>query len=251
VPLDKPYYGCPFPEAFLRFWKKYVVFKGRASRSEFWWWTLANAGVNIVLYIILELSDGKTAFLGTIWSLATFIPMLALIVRRLHDIDKPGWLVAIYYVILLIGSVLIFIGAGSALLSSIGGAAYGFDSAYGTATAGSIVALIIGVVAMLAAGIVGIVFMAMPSKPEGARFDADYTVGAPYGDPSAPGAGYGPTPAMPMPDYGQPTGAAPAYGQPTGTTPEYGQPSAPAPGYGQPTVPGPNGENNQSSWQNQ
>ena len=46
VPLDKPYYGCSFQEAFLRFWKKYTVFKGRASRSEFWWWVLAAFGIN-------------------------------------------------------------------------------------------------------------------------------------------------------------------------------------------------------------
>lgn len=49
MPLDKPYYGCSFQEAFLRFWKKYTVFKGRASRSEFWWWVLAAFGINIVL----------------------------------------------------------------------------------------------------------------------------------------------------------------------------------------------------------
>ena len=52
VPLDKPYYGCSFQEAFLRFWKKYTVFKGRASRSEFWWWVLAAFGINIVLDIL-------------------------------------------------------------------------------------------------------------------------------------------------------------------------------------------------------
>ena len=33
-PLDKPYYGCSFGKAFLRFWKKYATFSGRAaSRS--------------------------------------------------------------------------------------------------------------------------------------------------------------------------------------------------------------------------
>ena len=90
VPLDKPYYGCSFQEAFLRFWKKYVVFRGRASRSEFWWWVLAAFGINIVLDILNTATDEKLGFLATIWGLATLIPTLALSVRRLHDTNKPA-----------------------------------------------------------------------------------------------------------------------------------------------------------------
>ncbi|WP_236837610.1 DUF805 domain-containing protein, partial [Bifidobacterium longum] len=74
VPLDKPYYGCSFQEAFLRFWKKYVVLRGRASRSEFWWWVLAAFGINIVLDILNTATDEKLGFLATIWGLATLIP---------------------------------------------------------------------------------------------------------------------------------------------------------------------------------
>lgn len=84
------YYGCSFQEAFLRFWKKYVVFRGRASRSEFWWWVLAAFGINIVLDILNTATDEKLGFLATIWGLATLIPTLALSVRRLHDTNKPG-----------------------------------------------------------------------------------------------------------------------------------------------------------------
>ena len=90
VPLDKPYYGCSFQEAFLRFWKKYTVFKGRASRSEFWWWVLAAFGINIVLDILNTATDEKLGFLATIWGLVTLIPTLALSVRRLHDTNKPA-----------------------------------------------------------------------------------------------------------------------------------------------------------------
>ncbi|WNY34782.1 hypothetical protein Q9Q99_06270 [Curtobacterium flaccumfaciens] len=39
-PLWAPWYGIPFPQAFLRFWKKYVRFDGRASQSEYWFWAL-------------------------------------------------------------------------------------------------------------------------------------------------------------------------------------------------------------------
>ena len=42
VPLDAPLRGATFGQAFTRFFKKYAIFHGRASRSEFWWWFLAN-----------------------------------------------------------------------------------------------------------------------------------------------------------------------------------------------------------------
>ena len=35
APLDQPAYNCTIGEAFIRFWKKYATFKGRASRGEF------------------------------------------------------------------------------------------------------------------------------------------------------------------------------------------------------------------------
>ena len=42
VPLEAPLRGATFGQAFARFFKKYVIFHGRASRSEYWWWFLAH-----------------------------------------------------------------------------------------------------------------------------------------------------------------------------------------------------------------
>ena len=42
VPLEAPLRGATFGQAFARFFKKYAIFHGRASRSEFWWWFLAH-----------------------------------------------------------------------------------------------------------------------------------------------------------------------------------------------------------------
>ena len=39
-PLELPYYGISFGGAIARGFKKYATFAGRASRSEYWWWTL-------------------------------------------------------------------------------------------------------------------------------------------------------------------------------------------------------------------
>lgn len=69
----------------------YADFKGRARRSEYWWFTLFNVIVSgLVSYIIPDLA--------WIWTLAVLIPGLSICVRRLHDIGKSGW----YYLIGLI-----------------------------------------------------------------------------------------------------------------------------------------------------
>ncbi len=67
---------------------KYVDFDGRASRSEFWWFTLACFLVAFVIGLI-------AGPLGMIVSLATLLPSLAVAVRRLHDIGKSGWWILI------------------------------------------------------------------------------------------------------------------------------------------------------------
>jgi uncharacterized membrane protein YhaH (DUF805 family) len=35
--------------------------------------------------------DGAVSPLGMIWSIATFIPLLSVNVRRLHDVNRSGW----------------------------------------------------------------------------------------------------------------------------------------------------------------
>jgi len=114
-PLWAPYYGAPFPAAVKRFFKKYATFSGRASRSEYWWWTLVSVAVSIILNIItgvgtaastsasgLSQTSGPAFTFGTIvliiWALATLVPSLALVVRRLHDVNMSGWLALIAFV---------------------------------------------------------------------------------------------------------------------------------------------------------
>lgn len=45
--LSAPLYGASFPQAVSRFFRKYATFSGRASRSEYWWWVLANTLVAV------------------------------------------------------------------------------------------------------------------------------------------------------------------------------------------------------------
>ncbi len=78
---------------------RYAQFDGRASRSEYWYFTL--------YYVLILLAVGAVSGLlgylvGNIGSmigmaaivlliLALFIPALAIAIRRLHDSGKSGW----------------------------------------------------------------------------------------------------------------------------------------------------------------
>jgi len=77
--------------------QNYATFSGRARRSEYWYFALFNLIFSIVaaildnvLGIAMEgISYGPLTF---IYSLAVFIPGLAVLVRRLHDVGKSGWM---------------------------------------------------------------------------------------------------------------------------------------------------------------
>jgi hypothetical protein len=51
-PLEMPHYGISFGGAIARGFKKYTLFTGRASRSEYWWWNLFGLLVCLVLGLV-------------------------------------------------------------------------------------------------------------------------------------------------------------------------------------------------------
>ena len=69
--------------------RKYAEFDGRARRSEYWYFILVNFMVTL-LFSGLGLAFGFME-MGNVYSLAVFVPSLAVSVRRLHDIGKTGW----------------------------------------------------------------------------------------------------------------------------------------------------------------
>lgn len=126
--------------------RNYVNFRGRARRREFWMFTLFNtlvcgallAGCCAAVGLLVcrrsaEEVNGMTATLTIcgflllvyIWLLATFLPGLAVRVRRLHDIGLSGkWLLgyyAVYTVCLqwLCASILRFIDIEASQQSSL------------------------------------------------------------------------------------------------------------------------------------
>jgi uncharacterized membrane protein YhaH (DUF805 family) len=84
-------------DAVLAAYSNYFKFRGRARRSEYWWFNIFWFVVPlIVLFVVLLL--GLRNSLGTAISgflvafyLLSVIPALAVSVRRLHDVDRSGW----------------------------------------------------------------------------------------------------------------------------------------------------------------
>lgn len=80
--------------------QQYATFSGRASRREYWTFFLVNFAVSFLLGLLD--GSGEVGWFSTIFSLATFLPSLAVAVRRMHDVGKSGWfiLIPIYNIIL-------------------------------------------------------------------------------------------------------------------------------------------------------
>ncbi|GAA2173106.1 hypothetical protein GCM10009846_13690 [Agrococcus versicolor] len=149
--LRLPLVGASFSTAIVRFFRKYVDFGGRASRSEYWWVVLALTLASFAVQIAADVADGPTprgsestidfalpfvpgigvpavgldspwGVVASLLALAVLLPSLSLSWRRLHDTDRSGW----WYLIVLIP--------------------------------------VVGWIAML-------IFMLQAPRPEGARFD--------------------------------------------------------------------------------
>ncbi len=85
--------------------KQYAVFSGRATRKEFWMFSL----FNYILGFILGHAD-KTGLLGTVYSLFIITPFFAVTIRRLHDLGKSGWWTLILLLLIILGSILFLFG---------------------------------------------------------------------------------------------------------------------------------------------
>jgi uncharacterized membrane protein YhaH (DUF805 family) len=75
--------------------KNYASFKGRARRSEYWYFVLVYFIISII-GVVLDLSlgmlgEGGSGPVGLVISLVHLVPSIAIAARRMHDVDKSGW----------------------------------------------------------------------------------------------------------------------------------------------------------------
>lgn len=89
--------------------QRYVGFSGRASRKEYWsyilFFYLFLLGLLIVTFLIdigidKNLRNGPivSIIVGLLYFVAHFLPGLALMIRRLHDIGMSGWFVLLMFI---------------------------------------------------------------------------------------------------------------------------------------------------------
>jgi len=81
---------------FVEALRKYAVFGGRANRSEYWYFSLIYLLIS-VFFVALDMIIGKfdshtgLGPISTLFGLLLALPVLAVSVRRMHDIDRSGW----------------------------------------------------------------------------------------------------------------------------------------------------------------
>jgi uncharacterized membrane protein YhaH (DUF805 family) len=111
-----------FGTAIKTCFSKYVTFSGRASRSEFWWYTLFNILGAIVARILdllagtsfhMTMPNGSSVSMGygyilSLYALVVVLPTLSVAVRRLHDRNRSGWWYWLFLVPFVGGIWLIF-----------------------------------------------------------------------------------------------------------------------------------------------
>lgn len=83
-----------FDEAVRTVVNKYATFTGRAGRPEYWYWVLLLVLVQVAVNIGAQMI-GAIALAGTLFSLATLVPTIAVAIRRMHDVGKSGWFILI------------------------------------------------------------------------------------------------------------------------------------------------------------
>ncbi len=105
--------------------RRYADFSGRSRRKEFWLYYLLNMIVTFVGVGLMvagvpwsQMNDkymppfGVSSWIGgillTVWVLGTFVPSLAVAVRRFHDQDKSGWFYLLAF-IPYVGSIILII----------------------------------------------------------------------------------------------------------------------------------------------
>lgn len=107
---------------YLQCLKRYAHFKGRARRSEFWFFYLIQTGIYVTLFFVgffLSLLFEYVPFMDVvlgIWGLLyffymalTFLPTWAVTVRRLHDVGMSGWWLPVLPLVF-IGSIIVLPG---------------------------------------------------------------------------------------------------------------------------------------------
>lgn len=136
----------------LRPLKNYATFSGRASRAEFWWFFL----FVMIFYVVLMIaagaigggmaaanpaiaamtgSFGVMSIIVTVFWLALLLPTVAVQIRRLHDTNRSGWWLGVFWLLYVVYFAML-------IRSTLGQAADGTPPNLGMAAGMGIFALV-------------------------------------------------------------------------------------------------------------
>jgi uncharacterized membrane protein YhaH (DUF805 family) len=93
--------------------KQYAVFSGRARRKEYWFFQLFTILIVLALLVVDTVTrttgaKGGLGMLSGFFMLATFLPSLGMLIRRLHDTNRSGWWIFIN-LIPLVGPIIMLV----------------------------------------------------------------------------------------------------------------------------------------------
>jgi uncharacterized membrane protein YhaH (DUF805 family) len=145
-----------FPTSVKSGFSNYANFKGRASRSEFWWFFLFTQ----LLQMVAQNVHGSAA---SITSLALLIPSLSVHARRLHDSGRSlRWL--LWLIVSVVGVVIAFVGLLSQTAQTI--ANLDAEQLFDNGSQFWIFVMFISAISFLIGFVVNLVFVLMPSDTE-------------------------------------------------------------------------------------
>lgn len=143
--------------------RRYAQFSGRARRAEYWWFMLfgiiASFAISIIEPVIfgpseisrhvaivggipVTITQTSNRYLGSILALALLCPQFAVGFRRLHDLDRTGWWIAVPFVLIL-GTGLSLAARRTLDLGALDGLVIVIMGICGVCGAGAIVLLIV------------------------------------------------------------------------------------------------------------
>ena len=99
--------------------KKYATFSGRARRKEFWMFLLLHFIIVVILLFVDSALDILERFnyivvpagvmFTLLYILGTFLPYLAVSVRRLHDTNRSGWWLLFLTIVPIVGGIVFIV----------------------------------------------------------------------------------------------------------------------------------------------
>ncbi len=88
-----------FISGFSMYWTRYFDFKGRSTRSEFWWSFLGLTLITGMIAGIEKMNNKVGLLIYIIFSVITVIPNISQYVRRFRDIGiSPYWVIITFII---------------------------------------------------------------------------------------------------------------------------------------------------------